>query len=167
MEALMVIDVQNGFITEENAYLKKRILNFVKEYKRGPIIITKYINNGGPIEEFDGYHKMKDSWETDLIPGLEEYGNYIFTKNTYTSITPEVKKFLVSKKINKVYLIGISTDCCVLKTALDLFEMGIRPIILEDLCGSSKKKYHKEGLSILKRNLGENQVQKCKEVNNG
>lgn len=160
MEALMVIDIQNGFITKENNYIIEPAKEFIKSYHNGPIIVTKYINNGGPVEEWDDYHQMKTAPDTDLIPGIAEYADYIFDKNYYTSITDEVKALIASKNIDTIYLIGISTDCCVLKTALDLFEMGIRPIVLEDLCGSSKKKYHEEGLSILKRNIGENQVQK-------
>ena len=37
----------------------------------------------------------------------------------------------------EVTLVGVDTDACVLATAIDLFEIGIRPIILEDCVGSS------------------------------
>lgn len=51
---------------------------------------------------------------------------------------------------------GIDTDCCVMKTALDLFEIGIKPIVLSHYCASTGgNNIHLAALDMLKRNIGE------------
>ena len=36
-----------------------------------------------------------------------------------------------------VFIVGFDIECCVLMTAADLFENGIRPIVLTKYCGAS------------------------------
>ena len=56
-------------------------------------------------------------------------------------------------------VVGIDTDMCVLKVALDLFDLGIEPVILVDCCASTAGlQAHLAGLSILSRNLGPHQL---------
>ena len=60
---------------------------------------------------------------------------------------------------DEVTLVGVYTDACVLATAIDLFEMGIRPIIIEDCVGSGgDDECHEAGVLILKRSIGKEQI---------
>ena len=47
----------------------------------------------------------------------------------------------------------------VYKTALDLIENGIRPVVLKDFCFSSNRTFHKMGLKLLERNIGKENIQ--------
>ena len=59
----------------------------------------------------------------------------------------------------EVTLVGVDTDACVLATAIDLFEMGIKPIIIEDCVGSSGGEgCHEAGMLLLKRSIGKEQI---------
>ena len=158
MEALMVVDCQKGFINKENEEVVPLIKELVTHYQ-GLIIATKYINNDKILENWIDYHECKTSPEIDLIDFIEENSDYIFLKNIYSGITAEVKALLRNKNITKIYLVGFSTDCCILKTALDLLELHIEPIILPNYCGASKKSYHEAGLKLLSRLLGKKQFQ--------
>lgn len=63
------------------------------------------------------------------------------------------------KRLLPLYLVGIDTDCCVLKTATDLFERGIRPIVLEHYCASNGgEDSHKAALRVMERTIGRNQI---------
>ena len=58
------------------------------------------------------------------------------------------------KQFDEIYICGFDTDACVYKTALDLIENNIRPIILKNLCFSATKKLHENALKIMERNIG-------------
>lgn len=59
---------------------------------------------------------------------------------------------------DEIHLCGFDTDACVYKTALDLVEYGIRPLVLADYCGSASENIHRTGLELLKRNIGEQNI---------
>ena len=77
----------------------------------------------------------------------------IFNKKGYSSYLPKMKEF------SEIHLCGFDTDACVYKTALDLIEHGIRPIVLKDFCFSANKTCHKMGLELLTRNIGKDNIQ--------
>lgn len=53
-------------------------------------------------------------------------------------------------KIDKIYLAGVSTDCCVLSTALEAVDDGVKVYIIEDACAGSTKEAHANALNIMK-----------------
>lgn len=68
---------------------------------------------------------------------------------------PGIEKSLKENNVSEVYLCGFDTDCCVLATAYDLFDVGIKPIVLKNLTRSAlQEKLHKPALQMLKRNIG-------------
>lgn len=72
----------------------------------------------------------------------------VFTKTGYTSYLSEMKAF------DEIHLCGFDTEACVYKTALDLVETGVRPVVLKDYCYSSDEQMHIMGLRILEKNIG-------------
>lgn len=53
-------------------------------------------------------------------------------------------------KIDEIYLAGVSTDCCVLSTALAAVDDGIKVYVIEDACAGSTKEAHTNALNIMK-----------------
>ncbi len=50
-------------------------------------------------------------------------------------------------------------DFCVLKVAMDIFDLNIEPIVLVDCCAStSGLQSHLAGLAVLARNIGADQL---------
>jgi nicotinamidase-related amidase len=67
----------------------------------------------------------------------------------------ELASYLRQQPIERVFLVGIDTDMCVLKLAMDFFDMGIEPIVLTDCCASTAGlQAHLAGLAVLSRNIG-------------
>ena len=61
--------------------------------------------------------------------------------------------------LSKIYLCGIDTECCVLKTAFDLFENEYDVYVLQDYCACSKGiERHNNALQILRRNIGYDKI---------
>ena len=60
--------------------------------------------------------------EEDRRIVIDTKDNRVLEKRTYTALTPELMTYLKENKIKDIYLCGIDTDACVLKTAIDLFE---------------------------------------------
>ena len=56
-------------------------------------------------------------------------------------------------------MVGIDTDMCVLKCAMDLFDLGLEPVVWADCCASTAGlQAHLAGLAILGRNIGAHQL---------
>ncbi|WP_335186066.1 isochorismatase family protein [Nostoc sp.] len=75
--------------------------------------------------------------ETSIIDELQLYINNIFDKSYYSAFTENFASFILINQISKIYLCGVETDSCILKTAIDSFERGIEPVIIEDACFSN------------------------------
>ena len=155
---LFVIDVQKGFINDHTRHLPERIEALQATF--GHVLATRFLNPEG------SFHRGLIHWDR-FAPGSEEAelaivpkdGAVRIDKTTYTCLVPEVRAWLVKNKITKVFLCGIATDNCVLKTAVDLFEEKIIPVILSDCCGShGGPDCHAAGLLLARRFIGTGQV---------
>ena len=159
MKCLFVVDVQNGFVSPKTEFVLPRIEKLMSEFREGPIIATKFINWGGPFETIMHWKRLMASPETDLIPFVQEKADYVIDKHIYSSCTEQVLNLLAQFRITEAYIVGIDTDCCVLKTALDLFERNIRPIVLTYYCASNGgSDSHTAAMTVLERNIGEGQI---------
>jgi len=77
----------------------------------------------------------------------------------YGNLTPKIRLYLKWHRINTVYLCGLETDASIYKTSLDLFDMGIKPIVIKDACGSRRgNKFQESALNLIRRQIGEDQV---------
>ncbi|HET8524016.1 MAG TPA: isochorismatase family protein, partial [Thermomicrobiales bacterium] len=82
-----------------------------------------------------------------------------FSKPGDAGIPDELADFLQNERIEQVTIAGIDTDMCVLKVAMDIFDLGIKPIILTDCCASTHGlQSHLAGLAVLARNVGADQL---------
>ncbi len=160
-KALIVIDVQKYFFNPQTKPIVKRIQKFLKNKasQYSSVYFTVFKNDSSsPLSKLSGWKECSDYPSIDVCDEIKEFTNdkNLFYKNNYSAYKiPEILKSLKEKNISKVYLCGFDTDCCILATAYDLFDTGIKPVILENLTAStSKERLHKPALQILKRNIG-------------
>ena len=59
-------------------------------------------------------------------------------------------KNLPKETYDILYLCGVATDCCVLSTALDAVDSGIKVYLISDACASGNDKNHERALNIMK-----------------
>lgn len=159
MNCLFVIDVQNGFVTEKTKHVVPRIISLMESFN-GMIIATKFINvEKSPFQQIMHWYGLRSSPETDVVKDIAKHANFIVEKAIYSACVEDVKNLLTKNKIDEAYVAGIDTDCCVLKTAIDLFEIGISPIVLADYCASNGgERSHMAGITVLERNIGRQQI---------
>lgn len=181
---LIVVDVQRGNISEYNRFIPNGIASIIKAELFNPIIFTRYVNTpDSPARLFLETEHMSDFGTAGIeskigevmgakAPGLDTYGvtelpegygakRYLLTKNVYSAVTPEFEELLAELDLSNtgMYIVGADTESSVLKTALDLFERSIEPIILSEFCGSHRGLgTHERALELLKELIGADRV---------
>jgi nicotinamidase-related amidase len=162
---LVVVDVQNGFITEHSRPVVPVIVDLARRWQaaHGDVVFTRYLNYvGSPFERLIGWTKMVEEPDTELVTELKPYVDPhtpIIDKYIYTLFTPEGRHLVAARGWTDLYVCGIDTEICVLKTAVDAFEQNLTPWILKDACAShSGPEAHAAGLFIAERFIGANQV---------
>lgn len=160
---LVVIDLQEGFINDKTVKVANNIRDLLDSGKYYAVIATKFTNmQGSSFDSFLGWRGMLEEKEKELLPFVEEYADCVISKCSYSCVNTNFIQSLVSfcgSLPEEVTLVGVDTDACVLATAIDLFEMGIKPIIIEDCVGSSGgEECHEAGMLILKRSIGKEQI---------
>src|SRR2546423_4653041 len=162
---LVVVDVQNGFITEHSQHGVPAIVDLVRRWQtaHSDVVFTRYLNyTGSPFDRLIGCTAMIDGPDTELIHELTPYISPeppIVDKKIYTLFTPEGTQLVDEHGWTDLYICGIDTEICVLKTAVDAFEHNLTPWILKDACAShSGPKAHTAGLFIAARFIGSGQI---------
>lgn len=156
---LIVVDIQNGFVRyEQTKNVAKKIIDLVNKNIFDEVIATRFINReGSQYTKFIGWHRLINEPDICLIDELKP--NYVVDKNVYTCVNDNFLAFL--KEINDgeipkhIFIVGVDTDCCVLKTSIDLFEHFIMPIVLTNYCDSNGgPESHFAALKVMERTIG-------------
>jgi len=155
---LLVVDVQQGFINDFTRHIPERVVTLIERNAYAPLLFTRFINvEGGPFQRFVGWRDCAREPETNLVPELAPYATdeVTFSKPGHAGISDDLAACLAAEQIERISIVGIDTDMCVLKVALDIFDLNIEPFVLVD-CGSSTAglQSHLAGLAVLARNIG-------------
>jgi nicotinamidase-related amidase len=164
--ALVVVDVQNGFVTEFSRPIVPTVADLVERWQAagGAVVFTRYLNyEGSPFERIIRWYALRDSPETDLVPELLPYVGderaVVFDKRIYSLFTPEGAEFVRAAGWTDLVFCGIATESCVLKSAVDAFELGYTPWILQDASAShAGPAAHAAGLLVAGRFIGPDQI---------
>lgn len=157
MKVILLVDIQEGYMNDELRTLPKNIEKHVKNYDYDLVIATRLINKNDSLHQTDIYIKDMTvfSSKAKLVDPIDKIADFVLMKSTYTSYTPDVAKLLEKKEVKQVYLAGLNTETSILATALDLFDKGIKPIILSHLCHSTHgKSINDAALEILRIAIG-------------
>jgi nicotinamidase-related amidase len=161
-DPLLVVDVQRCFLNGFTQHIPARIARLIARGEHAPILFTRFVNaTGGPYHRYLDWHDCACEPGTNVASELEEHvqSNFVFAKPGYAGISDELADHLREHGYEQIVLAGIDTDMCVLKVALDVFDLGIRPIVLVDCCASTAGlQSHLAGLAVLARNIGADQL---------
>ncbi len=158
---LIMVDVQNGFVKSDYAEESfKKDMELMEKDLFDEVIATKYWNvEGSNIWKLMDWHDLCTEQEQAIRPEVADKVDHIIMKDTYSSVTPEMIALL--EELNggelpeHVFIYGFDTECCVLTTATDLFELGVRPLVLTDYCGSHDgPRYHDAGIISMEHLIG-------------
>jgi nicotinamidase-related amidase len=154
--ALLIIDVQNGFINDQTRDIPSEIAHHIKASSYDLIVFTKFINTqGSNFEKLLGWKKCYGPPESDLAKPLVPFAKHIIEKHTYSAFkSHELIKLLKNREIQKLSICGLDTDACVLATAFDAFDLGYDFEIIEELTYNMKDdKFHTAALDVIRKNL--------------
>jgi len=143
-KALLIIDVQ------KSAVVKPEIVQNIEklQYEYDAVFVSLFKNQGSPLLELLNW----SGYDDETLAFKPKDNAMIYTKTGYSSYLPEMKQF------DEIHLCGFDTDACVYKTAMDLAEVGVRPVVLKDYCFSANQAFHDMGLKLIERNIGINNI---------
>jgi len=168
---LVVIDVQRGFITEHSRHIVPIIVELVESWAAGggDVVFTRYLNYpGSPFERLIHWSKLMDPPETDLVPEIQPLADpptIVLNKSTYSLFTSSGIQLVESHGWSDLYICGIATESCVLKTAVDAFEKDLTPWLVRDASASHAGPLaHEAGLLVAERFIGKDQLINCADI---
>lgn len=160
-KAIIVVDAQKYFLTQKTRGIVKKIQEYLSKHLTDYKSVYFTVFKNDPSSSLWQLSEWKDciaSPDTDICDEIKQFTNpkNLFYKNFLSAAkVTAIKEGLLKNQISEVDLCGFDTDCCVLATAYDLFDRGIKPIVLENLTWStSKEKLHAPALKMLLRNIG-------------
>jgi nicotinamidase-related amidase len=165
-EPLLVVDVQRGFINEFTRHIPRRIKRLIEIGDYAPVLFTRFVNTPeSPYQRLLDWHSCADPPDTEIVDDLASFqaADSVFTKNGLTGLPDALTEHLRQAGYEQLSVVGIDTDMCVLKIAMDVFDLGIEPVVLIDCCASTAGlQAHLAGLAILSRNIGPHQLRLTK-----
>ncbi|MEQ1762146.1 MAG: isochorismatase family cysteine hydrolase [Pyrinomonadaceae bacterium] len=164
---LVAVDMQLGFLNESSGHILPTVTDLIDDMRNIGVetICTLFRNPpDSPYERLMNWTRVRNSPETDLHPTLAAMRAITIEKGCYTAITPEFNDLAELKNWRNLIICGVSTESCVLKTAVDAFEQDYRPIVIADACASDLgDEMHRMGLAIIEVLIGKDQVMTSKE----
>ena len=156
---LLIIDMQEGFRHTESETILPNLLKLKRSFD-GKIVFSKFVNNKNSLFEKQlNWIEFQNDEDKKLFPELQTSDNIKLEHSTYTVLNKELKEFISKNKITKVYLCGIYTDVCIIKTAMDLFDNDLETFVIKDACSSLHgKKNHNSAIDSLKHIIGKKQI---------
>lgn len=131
-KALLIVDMQNGFITKKPySDLVSKINSLIEKNNYEYYIFTKFINRK------NSFYVKKLGWENLLSEESQKicvsipHNNFIFEKNGYGLSQKQIEKIKeILSTENNIDICGLQTDACVYAISLQLFDNDIYPNIL-------------------------------------
>lgn len=155
---LLVIDLQNDFISDSNRFIINKIDNLINSDLYDKIVFTKFINSSNNFTYKKLNYTSCLTKKGQDIP-IDTKNHFIIEKSKYSALNNDLIEYIQKHNILEIDICGIDTECCVLKTAFDLFENNYNVKVLRNYCASFiSKDRHDNAISILERNIGKNNV---------
>lgn len=148
MEALLVIDVQNGIVEfgdfkDELALITNMIEDFKGKGK--PVIFIRHFDD---VEESPLY---KESAGSELHPSIKGFAEIVVEKKTPSSFyKTELASLLEEFGVQHVFITGFNTEFCCMFTAISAYDRGYRVTFIEDATETvnNDETYEMPGLDI-------------------
>ncbi len=180
--ALIVVDVQNDFVSLEGVFAKKgedmsmiqemvpRLIQLIDTARRAGVPIVYFQNSRGPwtqsevqierMEEVspgvDGVITEEGSWGAEFYQGISPREDERVTiKHRYSGfVDTELDLVLRSRGIKTLVMTGVATNVCVESTARDGYMKDYRIVLVKDCCATTSKELQEATLENIERYFG-------------
>jgi len=157
-KALIIVDAQKGFVAPSSEHVLTTLEALQERFDH--VILTQFHNpDPSPFRRILNYSKLAPGDEDTALAIAPRGDASVIARPLYTCVTPELLSILRGWGVDEVHVAGIATEACVLKTALDLFEADIRPIVIADACASDKnERFHTMAMELITSLIGTENV---------
>jgi nicotinamidase-related amidase len=156
-KALLVIDMQQAFLDKRTAYIVENISNLLDTVPYQTYVVAVF------HAEEDSLWDIQQNWtcpknvDTKTVVNLETKLNklspILIEKETRSAFkgNVDISTLLRERGVTEVQIVGTQTNDCILATALDAFDLGFIPYVIEECCEGPTKEFHEAGLKLLRR----------------
>ncbi|MEU9404457.1 isochorismatase family protein [Streptomyces sp. NPDC048281] len=157
---LAVIDMQQVFADPASPWAAPRYAEAAQGVRRllpafvDRTVFTRFVAPAHPTGAWQAYY---DRWPFALRPpdaglwhltdGFEGQAEAVLDAPTFGKWTPELAALAAPH--GRLVLVGVSTDCCVLSTALPAADAGIEVLVVADACAGADDDSHAKALHLL------------------
>lgn len=163
--ALLVIDVQQGFVNQHSQSVLPAVMRLVEGWRAAgaPVVLSRFHNEpGSPYETITGWTRLRTPEEQAIVAELAPFvaeAAAVIDKGQASVFTPEGSRLIRDAGWSDLVLCGIDTDACVYDSAVAAYHNGYRPWIVTDACASTGgAQYHEAALLLAARNIGASQL---------
>jgi nicotinamidase-related amidase len=157
---LVVIDMQRIFgdptsqwATPGYASIEPTVARLVRAFG-SRVIFTRFVAPERPTGAWIPYYEL---WPFALVPendplyeltdGLAFDGRPVVTETTFGKWGPALNSAMAGSA--EMVLAGVSTDCCVLSTALAAADAGVHVRVVEDACAGLTEGDHRRAIDAM------------------
>ena len=157
---LVVIDMQRIFGEPESAWFTPRFADAATGIERlAPsfahrVVHTRFIAPETPEGAWVPYYDLwpfalvkPDDALYDLVPSSSIAGHPVVTATTFGKWGPDLDRAIGGSR--EIVLAGVSTDCCVLSTALAAADAGVHVRVAADACAGLSDADHQRALDAM------------------
>ncbi|MEU9339686.1 isochorismatase family protein [Streptomyces sp. NPDC048278] len=157
---LAVIDMQQVFADPASPWAAPRYAEAAQGVRRllpafvERTVFTRFVAPAHPTGAWQAYY---DRWPFALRPpdaglwrltdGFEGQAEVVLDAPTFGKWTAELAA--LAGPHGRLVLAGVSTDCCVLSTALSAADAGIEVLVVADACAGADDDSHAKALHLL------------------
>ncbi|MEH7381013.1 isochorismatase family protein [Bacillus sp. JJ1533] len=148
MQALLVIDVQNGIVnfkdfSEELTKIQQIIQDF--KAKKLPVIMVRHFdkNEESPLH--------RDSSGSMIHESVRDFADYIVEKETPSAFfKTNLASILEELGVDHIFITGFESEFCCMFTAISGYDRGYKVTFIEDATGTTNTEdtYEMKGLDI-------------------
>ena len=157
---LVVVDAQHIFASPDSAWGSPMWPDAVRNIRRlapafgDRVVLTRWVAPAEPQGSWAAYmeawpfaDRPADDPVFALVPEVVGLGRHVVTEPTFGKWTAQLASLL--GPCPEVVLTGVSTDCCVLSTALPAADAGATLTVVTDACAGSTEANQAAALAVL------------------
>jgi nicotinamidase-related amidase len=118
------------------------------------VVFTRFVAPEYPTGAWIPYYELwpfalvpADDRLYELTPGMDATGRQVVTETTFGKWGSDLAKAMDDSA--EMILVGVSTDCCVLSTALAAADAGIHVRVVRDACAGLSDADHRRALDAM------------------
>jgi nicotinamidase-related amidase len=154
-KALIVVDVQEGFLNERNRWIVPNIQKVIQTGGYDLHIEATFHAEPGSLWD------KQTKWTFPLSPTVPEIKELLpadrievvkETKSVFGG-DKDIAALLKERQIDEVHIVGLDTNDCVMATAFDSFDAGFETYVIENCTESSNDSSLREAALTILRNV--------------